>query len=639
MKKIILHYLPLFFLLSLTISAQYGEREDAVWARMTDQEITLDGVLDEAAWANAEEITVNYGEPGRLPFSGYEIDGGGGQGEVTDPTTATVKFLVTQDNNLYIAFDVQDAIVGGSATWPKWEGILMSIKSRTTEDYLNGNPSTPWEYFYALFYENSPIEYGVGTPPVFRGKFDNEIFDTIAAVPSAFDGYWQTDGITNDSLADNGWVAELKIGLDTLGIDVTQPGGDIIELNFSIWDHDYTKGDPLASYTTRTWLQNPWNSQDNPERIYANPNVTTETASLPMIEPDLIFKSGAGVDDPTIDGVLDEPVWDGAYLFDLAWENIEVRKTYGGIGPYRSGRFQPELDLDDDGNVDPKAVILDPVVAHIYGFFKDNYLYLGGVVEDKVVQGVRDSEYDMMDALTFRIGERDTLDPNVHRLIFREMGVFFDTLGNVDTLKHLSTLLKESGSEFGVSLLGNTVVNDQSALDSGYAVEMKIDLSYFGYPYEDNAIFFGVMVQDGDKSETDPLSGYGTRSWYFGESGNWAVAWSAMDPSQVIVGVDDNASLIPEKFQLLGNYPNPFNPATKIKFATPVAGAAKINIYNVIGQLVTAINVADINAGVNEVNFNAGSLASGVYLYNISLQDKSSNQLLKSSTGKMILMK
>ncbi|GAI49407.1 unnamed protein product, partial [marine sediment metagenome] len=60
------------------------------------------------------------------------------------------------------------------------------------------------------------------------------------------------------------------------------------------------------------------------------------------------------------------------------------------------------------------------------------------------------------------------------------------------------------------------------------------------------------------------------------------------------VGVD---LILPEKFVLYRNYPNPFNPTTNIKFDMPTAGHVSLEIYNVLGERVRSIVNTDLNAG------------------------------------------
>jgi len=83
-----------------------------------------------------------------------------------------------------------------------------------------------------------------------------------------------------------------------------------------------------------------------------------------------------------------------------------------------------------------------------------------------------------------------------------------------------------------------------------------------------------------------------------------------------VTGVSDGDEL-PVTYKLLQNYPNPFNPATIISYQIPEQGFVSINIYNVLGQRVATL-VNDVqDAGNYKVNFDAGKLSSGIYIYQI----------------------
>ena len=74
---------------------------------------------------------------------------------------------------------------------------------------------------------------------------------------------------------------------------------------------------------------------------------------------------------------------------------------------------------------------------------------------------------------------------------------------------------------------------------------------------------------------------------------------------------------IPDHFDLFNNYPNPFNPSTRIRFAVPEISNVKIEVYNLTGEKVTTLINEIKSAGYYEVNFNAVKLASGIYFYRI----------------------
>jgi hypothetical protein len=72
-------------------------------------------------------------------------------------------------------------------------------------------------------------------------------------------------------------------------------------------------------------------------------------------------------------------------------------------------------------------------------------------------------------------------------------------------------------------------------------------------------------------------------------------------------------------FKLFDNYPNPFNPSTKIKFTIPKAQTVRLQVYNTLGQIVgNLIEGKKLQAGTHAVEFNAGHLASGVYYFQLA---------------------
>ena len=79
--------------------------------------------------------------------------------------------------------------------------------------------------------------------------------------------------------------------------------------------------------------------------------------------------------------------------------------------------------------------------------------------------------------------------------------------------------------------------------------------------------------------------------------------------------------IMPAQFELSQNYPNPFNPSTTIRFSLPKETQLKINIYNMLGELVETLAEGTYEAGYHKVTFNASSLPSGAYIYRIESSD------------------
>ena len=83
-----------------------------------------------------------------------------------------------------------------------------------------------------------------------------------------------------------------------------------------------------------------------------------------------------------------------------------------------------------------------------------------------------------------------------------------------------------------------------------------------------------------------------------------------------MVRVDGEAEL-PIVFELQQNYPNPFNPVTTIKYSIPELSRVTLKVFNVLGEEVTTLISEEKNVGNYTVEFNASSLASGIYFYQL----------------------
>ncbi|MBK6877261.1 MAG: T9SS type A sorting domain-containing protein [Ignavibacteria bacterium] len=85
-----------------------------------------------------------------------------------------------------------------------------------------------------------------------------------------------------------------------------------------------------------------------------------------------------------------------------------------------------------------------------------------------------------------------------------------------------------------------------------------------------------------------------------------------------LVGINETSAEIPDGILLNQNYPNPFNPVTKISYQLPEAGSVSLQIYNVLGKLVTTLVNERQNSGTYEVQFDGKELSSGVYFYRLN---------------------
>jgi photosystem II stability/assembly factor-like uncharacterized protein len=101
----------------------------------------------------------------------------------------------------------------------------------------------------------------------------------------------------------------------------------------------------------------------------------------------------------------------------------------------------------------------------------------------------------------------------------------------------------------------------------------------------------------------------------------------------LVVGIQsDQNKIISDEFKLEQNYPNPFNPETSLKYTVGSRQFVSLKVYDILGKEVATLVNEEKPAGIYIVQFDAGSLSSGTYLYRI----KSGNY---SETRKMVLLK
>lgn len=126
-------------------------------------------------------------------------------------------------------------------------------------------------------------------------------------------------------------------------------------------------------------------------------------------------------------------------------------------------------------------------------------------------------------------------------------------------------------------------------------------------------------------------------------SGNYTVTLLAKGPNGTpvhrrtvalnvgLVGIS-NVSGTPDEFSLSQNFPNPFNPTTKIEYSLKSRTDVRISVYDAMGRLVSSINKGTQDAGSHNVEFNGSALSSGVYYYKLETP-------MFTDTKKMLLIK
>jgi hypothetical protein len=79
----------------------------------------------------------------------------------------------------------------------------------------------------------------------------------------------------------------------------------------------------------------------------------------------------------------------------------------------------------------------------------------------------------------------------------------------------------------------------------------------------------------------------------------------------------------PKDFRLEQNYPNPFNPMTKLSFVIGHSSLVSLKVFDVLGREVATILNKEMDPGFHQITFDATDLASGVYIYRLSVRTPS----------------
>lgn len=159
----------------------------------------------------------------------------------------------------------------------------------------------------------------------------------------------------------------------------------------------------------------------------------------------------------------------------------------------------------------------------------------------------------------------------------------------------------DDGGELITALSGETVVSTPALLEARDVVEVQIE---WLVP-EDISDFPRIFALIDPNDSINEIHENNNKGF------NVLAVWKPLS-------IEPNTNLpLPTKLTLFQNYPNPFNSSTKIKFILPSSEKVTIEIFNVQGQKIQTILEDTMIKGEHQVDFNASSLASGLYFYRI----------------------
>ncbi len=187
------------------------------------------------------------------------------------------------------------------------------------------------------------------------------------------------------------------------------------------------------------------------------------------------------------------------------------------------------------------------------------------------------------------------------------------------------TLAKNDTSSYYISIFnsgeGNATINNVASSNGVFAVmsfPTSIPQNQFGYarvrfkPNANNQTFTGLItITSSDTVKTVNVTGYS---------------------NSLTAGIATLSSQIPDRFALSQNFPNPFNPTTKINFDVPHSSFVSLKVFDMTGKLVSELVNGTLTPGTYQFEFDAATLPSGTYFYKLETSEF-------TSTKKLILLK
>ena len=460
----------------------------------TSDAIELDGQLNESFWAEANSIEVYKGS--NYSTAGYYMQWGDTLNEYTDQSKAVIKFA-HNGTDLYIAVESNDSSV---CKWsPGWEadGLFLYM----TYKGVIPQPSERLEIKAMYFNETEGASIS---------------FETNANVPTgaAEGASYEPPGTlthTETNGPDAGYLLEIVVHLDMFGYGEQ----DTVKLSACIWDMDYASADAydagVADYAPN-WWGTQW-ADANFEKYYMyrdvilKPEEETPTENSHIDPPYLQIQSTEKA--ITIDGRLDETDWQRRFDHLV----------------FRSG-FQPgDVEYGVTGEVEVQPPYQDTTTTIVKILHDGLDLYISLQSDDHSVCKFNGSWEG--DGLFMKIADANGA--------LVEYKLYFNNAGeDPDIHFELPGQYPNSGEGAAWKRPG-TIVNDNSAPDSGYTAEMVIHLDELGYtdPYVDIPVLMNIFDPDGYTGNEGWEGGAYHKMWWGSEWGPETRTLRLADPPSV----------------------------------------------------------------------------------------------------------
>ena len=609
--------------------------------------ITIDGVMDEAAWENAAEANL-------VTSTGFEIWYNSYGREMAEPDyDEFYARMLWSEDTLYLFLHMDEYVNDSTGIWfgEQWTGdqLFVGLSNRLGMDMMgwyDGNiyaaPDGP--YHFLILGDYISLNHDPDTtwiPEEFRHAYN----DSLGTFKASDIAVWATaidsaEGIYDLEMAiyNPNITAQSSIGFNIGGSNghsaAYEASGDAYA--YFCWQPNIPD-DPMAPAgeedpgahvlkTSKHWAI--LNFTPGPDDV-----TVRKELDVPKVDPSVI----------TIDGVMDEAAWENAAEANL------VTSTGFEIWYNSYGREMAEPDYDE---------------FYARMLWSEDTLYLFLHMDEYVNDstGIWFGEQWTGDQLFVGLSNRLGMDMmgwydgNIYAA--PDGPYHFLILGDYISLNHDpdTTWIPEEFRHAYNDSLGTFKASDiavwATAIDSAegiYDLEMAI---YNPNITAQSSIGFNIGGSNGHSAAyeasgdayayfcwqpnipDDPMAPAGEEdpgAHVLKTSKHWAILNFTSGSTTDHIAIESGNKL--DKFVLSQNYPNPFNPTTTIRFEITERVPVTLKIYNVLGkEVATLIDNRAYAPGVYSVIWDGSSLSSGIYFYQL-ITDK------VVSTRKMILMK
>lgn len=222
---------------------------------------------------------------------------------------------------------------------------------------------------------------------------------------------------------------------------------------------------------------------------------------------------------------------------------------------------------------------------------------------------------------------------------------------NIDSLKNnLTTIYNASDRTLcgaaGLILSGYLGENRLAFLDeiksrfsNSYIAELALYDKFLHYYFNvEDLESAGQILAQLETEFPESQSTLDAQMIYYNQGSNGNSSYSDLNKK-------DNTSEIelPKEYDLVGNYPNPFNPNTNISYALPFESDVEIKVFDIMGREIKTFELNGVSAGYHSIlwdglNDNGNQLSSGIYIYIFKARSLETTNLFTKSS-KMIMLK